>query len=83
MSGGHLNYAHSKLRHNVIDNIKHGDGTGGVTNEDVEWDVDETLEYLNDLADLLKAYSWWKSGDTVEADYREVERAFMEKWADA
>lgn len=80
MSGGSLNYAYSKLRHNVIESIERGDGTGGVERSDVAWDVDETIEYLDDLAALLRAYEWWASGDTGEEKYREVECEFMEKW---
>lgn len=85
MSGGYLNYAHSKLRHNVIEPVERG-APGydeGVKQDEVAWDVDETTEYLDDLAMLLKAYSWWKCGDTGEESYREAEAKFMEKWGDA
>lgn len=82
MSGGALDYVHSDIRYQVIEKIEHGDVAfedGGVDDSEVAWDVDETIGYLDDLAGLLKAYEWWKSGDTGERAYREVEREFVEE----
>lgn len=84
MSGGALDYVHSDIRNGVIEKIdpkvnRPHEGSG-VDPEHVEWDVEETIEYLNDFAELLYVYEWWQSGDVFEDIYREQEREFIEKW---
>lgn len=82
MSGGHLDYIRYDLESlaDTIEDGVHPRHDEGVFPSDVSWDRDVLLAFIRDLADLLHAYEWWKSGDTREEKYRDAEELFMEKW---
>ena len=66
MSGGHFDYADSRLYE---------------WSEKVRWDGNPLFAVLlHDLGDLMHEYDWWKSGDTGREDWLKAWEAWQKKW---
>ena len=89
MSGGHFNYFHDKITQDIFgwnidadynlgaEEQKKGAVLARAMNplNDVE-----LSEMLYDLACVLKAHDWWRSGDCGVECYNNAKRYFKKKW---
>lgn len=64
MSGGEMDYVCFKVQEQCFEKMCD----------------DELNDMIPCLVDLLHALEWWKSGDTIEEDYRKAASDFKEKW---
>lgn len=89
MSGGQFDYFHDKITQQVYDwEVDANDDLGSkaqvwsankARKMDPLNDV-ELSEMLYDLACVMKAHDWFRSGDTGPEDYDEAKQYFKNKW---
>lgn len=71
MSGGHFNYVDSQLKSEIFG----WDNKPSNVFEDVE-----ISELVWDVLNLIRAFDWYKSGDTMKETYLKAKAEFKKKW---